>query len=102
METADTGLGRPDASVGSLGRGEVVIGEGRSPRTAPRAARRDQCRGRSVGAEPMLARVLGAGAVAARAEFVVEVVSGHDRAAALVRLGHQKAHQVPARWSDVQ
>jgi hypothetical protein len=34
METADTGLGRPDSSVGGVGRGEVVVGEvevGRGP-----------------------------------------------------------------------
>jgi hypothetical protein len=30
METADRGLGRPDASVGESGRGEIV-GEGREP-----------------------------------------------------------------------
>jgi hypothetical protein len=27
METADMGLGRPDASVGEIRRGEVVVGE---------------------------------------------------------------------------
>jgi hypothetical protein len=31
METADMGLGRPDASVGEPGRGEAVMGEGREP-----------------------------------------------------------------------
>jgi hypothetical protein len=31
METANMGLGRPDASVGESGGGEVVVGEGREP-----------------------------------------------------------------------
>jgi hypothetical protein len=65
METADMGLGRPDASVGESGH-EVVVGE-----VEITVNRFSSCESWSV---PEFLEL-----VAARAELVVEVVSGLDQ-----------------------
>jgi hypothetical protein len=84
METADMGLGRPDASVGESGRGEVVVSEveiaaNRSSSCSSWSAPRPINRGRTPCSPELLAQEL----VNARAEFgagaIVASVGAHDR-----------------------